>query len=62
MSTLHDNIRLTMMRSIVMEPLASQIAAAAALDRFHVIIWLNEAYRGGVSGAGESVHAQGAGV
>jgi subtilisin family serine protease len=57
--TEHDNIRLTMMRSIVMEPLASLITIAAAANQsFDVIVWLNESFRGGIDGAAENVFAQ----
>jgi len=49
-----------MMRSIVMEPLASLIAAIATpgepSDRlFDVIVWLNESFHDGVGAAGEKV-------
>ena len=57
MPTPNDNIRLTMMRSIVMEPLASFIASQADAPHqlFDVIIWLNESFHGGVSAAAEKV-------
>lgn len=60
MPTMHDNIRLTMMRSIVMEPLASLLTAPDQTpgQLFDVIIWLNESFQGGVNAAAESVHAQ----
>lgn len=46
-----------MMRSIVMEPLASRLAAAGpdAGERFDVIIWLNEAFRDGIAAAATRV-------
>src|ERR1700679_3854032 len=54
----HDNIRANMMRSIVMEPLASSLALGGALggdQPFDVIIWLNESFRDGVGAAAENV-------
>ncbi len=52
-----DDIRSNMMRSIVMEPLASELVAAtlAPEHRFDVIIWLNEAFHGGVAAAADAV-------
>ena len=45
-----------MMRSVVMEPLACQLAAAESDDqRFDVVIWLNEAFTGGISAAARIV-------
>lgn len=53
----HDNIRANMMRSIVMEPLASSLKFAGE-QPFDVIIWLNESFRDGVAAAAEMVFAQ----
>lgn len=49
-----------MMRSIVMEPLASLIALPdqAPGQLFDVIIWLNESFHGGIQAAGEKVLEQ----
>ena len=59
MPTPRDHIRLNMMRAIVMEPLASQIASPEVSDKkFDVIVWLNESFEGGLDAATESVHAQ----
>ncbi len=64
MQTLHkndprDNLRSNMLRSIVMEPLATLISSATTPpdQTFDVIIWLNEAFEGGVRCASESVQA-----
>ena len=64
MSTPRDHIRLNMMRSIVMEPLASQIASPEVSDqgfainkRFEVIVWLNESFESGLHAASETVRA-----
>ena len=57
----HDNIRLNMMRSTIMEPLASRIAAAkgqSADQAFDVILWLNEAFAQGIAAAAEGVLAR----
>ena len=58
--TTQDNIRLTMMSSIVMEPLASLIFAPGNTPElpFDVIIWLNESFRGGIGAAAEIVLTQ----
>ena len=59
MSIARDHIRLNMMRSIVMEPLASQIAAPEVPDQsFDVIIWLNESFERGLHAATEAVLSQ----
>ncbi len=58
MPVLHDNIRANMMRSIVMEPLASSLGLGLTRpgdESFDVIIWLNEAFRDGVDAAAEIV-------
>lgn len=57
MPTPRDSIRLNMMRSIVMEPLASQVALPGVANQpFDIIIWLNEAFEGGLPGTIESIH------
>jgi subtilisin family serine protease len=57
--TPRDHIRLNMMRSIVMEPLASQIASPDVSEqKFDIIIWLNESFEGGLHAATESVRTQ----
>jgi serine protease AprX len=54
-----DHIRLNMMRSIIMEPLASQIASPEVSDqKIDVIVWLNESFEGGLHAATENVRAQ----
>jgi len=59
LSTQRDSIRLNMMRSIVMEPLASLIASPEVSNQlFDVIIWLNESFESGLSAAIERVHAR----
>ena len=52
-------IRQTMMRSIVMEPLAEMITAPETPDQtFDVVIWLNEAFAEGIIVAAGRVHAR----
>jgi subtilisin family serine protease len=58
--TPHDNIRQDMMRSIVMEPLASQLTTPerSPEEPFDVIIWLNESFHGGIAAAADKVRSQ----
>jgi subtilisin family serine protease len=54
------DLRLDMMRSIAMEPLASLITKGNVTcdQTFDVIIWLNEAFQGGLPAAVERISAQ----
>ena len=54
------NFRHSMMRSIVMEPLASLVTAPdqPPNQHFDVIVWLNESFRNGIAAAADSVQAQ----
>jgi len=54
-----DSIRLNMMRSIVMEPLASLIASPDVRNQlFDVIVWLNESFHSGTGAAAEAVRSR----